>query len=736
MLFLLLSAVGSGPAVWLIRERRIRFAAMPLVGFAISASLLTSVGRLLPLDAVTWTVLLPLAALSLAAAVIGSRRKPSEGAARALAVPAAALLVGMAVALAPPLINGTQGPFALNVYDAWGYAATSSFLQHHKIGETVPPETVRTDVVTWNGSNGASGNSRIGVDSVNAAAATLFGIETGAALAPLLAVLFGLLPVVVWLLVSGLGGSPRATVLGAAFGLTPAMLSLVEDTALGNLAGEVLVAPILLLAALSLRRSITYAIAAGLLLGGLFAVYPEYLPPLALIALCGGIAFAVVEIRRGKTGDLLVLGISRAAVISTTAIATAPFASLRAFRYLSERTGDGPWAQGLPLRWIDEQNVGAWGFGVLHLYEMGGFSDLSLLRRAFAILFPVLLAAVVVYAVATQFRLLSVFVAVPIAISAALGLYAYKSFQEGRCEYCLWKSLTLMLPFLAAGLAFGLDRLWAGSGKDGRLFALRRSGAAAVAVMVLIALVYADFRLIRTTHRNGAFCPSEFAAIDDRLERLPSKSPLLIEGAGSMRKPTFMMNAIYSAARGQGRPILFDAGYPAIVYLVTIEAAPSYYSPDYSYVLTPFGDVKSDRRTLGIFGPVTLVQRAPIDIVVSHPDLAVESKGPRIPWVWRPFNLRIASDRAMDGAIVLTLSRPAGSTSTLSFELAGQPLEARANGNRLCLQVRLAKGETNIAATPVLDRPELHPSPTLRHDLGLADIRAEAGSCSTFVDFS
>lgn len=732
-LLLLFTAVGSGPAVWLIKERDIRLATMPILGFALTASFLTSLALVIPVATATWAILLPIAAISFALAVVGTVRRPADRRLdRTLWVPVAAIAVAMAIALTPPVARGTQGPFALNVYDAWGYAATSAFLEQHEIGEELPAGVVQTDVVTWNGANNANSNARIGVDAVNAATASLFRIDTGAALAPLLAALYGLVPLVVWLLVVGLGGSWRAGALGAAFGLTPAMLSLVDDTALGNLAGEVLAAPILLFLGRSIWKSWADAVVAGALLGGLLSVYPEFLPPLLIIAAAGGLVAAIARFRGRALRQWIVLAATRMAAALVSALAIAPNGSLRAFHYLSDRTGDGPWAQGLPLRYIDEQNVGAWGFGVLHLYEMGGFSDLSFIRQAFAMLFPVLLAGVVVFAIVKSPRVLGVFVAAPIVVTTALGLFAFESFQSGRCEYCLWKSLTLMLPFLAAGLAFGFDQLWAGVAKSDRWFGIRRLGAAGVVIVALVALGYSDFRLTRTTRSIGAFCPAPLRDLGDRLEQLPTPSPVLIEGAGSMPKPVFMLNAAYFTTRNNGRTVLFDAGFPAISYLVTTDAAPSYYSPEYSYVITPYTDVASNRTRLGSYGPFALERRGPIDVVVSYPEQATDNKNPHIPWVSKPFNLRIASTTTTDAAITFTIERPLGGRPTFLFRTAqGQQLEPIAQGlNRICINIDVYEGETGVVATPVVDPFIESRSGYIRKELGIAAIRAVPGRCA------
>ena len=389
-------------------------------------------------------------------------------------------------------------------------------------------------------------------------------------------------------------------------------------------------------------------------------------------------------------------------------------------------TGDGPWATGLPLRYIGVENVGSWAFGLYHLYDMSAISALPPARLAYAIYVPAILLIVVLVGIA-RLRAVGVFVAAPIIVAGALGIYAYQTFQNGRCEYCLWKALTFMIPFLAVGLAFGIERLWRGGGPRNTVY-LRRGFAASVAIVALFAVGNSDKRLVQTTRSVGAFCPCGLDELGQRLDRLPSRAPVLIEGVDSIPHPTFRLNAAYFAASGHKRTVLFDAGFPAIAYLVSPLAAPTYYSPDYEYVLTPFANVRSNRTPLGHYGPLLLERRAPIDVVVSAPAWVVADTAPRIPRGTAPFWLRVSSKKAMDAAITFALEKPAGNTSTITFKSGQRQLETIAtNRSKSCVNVHLEKGNTNIEATPVLDPLAVQPP----SQLGLAAIEAVPGRCGT-----
>jgi len=366
-----------------------------------------------------------------------------------------------------------------------------------------------------------------------------------------------------------------------------------------------------------------------------------------------------------------------------------------------------------------------------HIYEMSAISALPRLQLVFAVFFPIVLAVVVVFGIA-RLRVLGVFVAAPVLVAVTLGIFSYHRFQSGHCEYCEWKAFTFMIPFLAVGLAFGVEWIWRGHGPRSAVY-LQRVLAASIAILALAAIANADRNLIQATRSLGAFCPYQLRDLGKRLDRLPSKSPILIEGTGAMPLPFFMTPAAYFATRGHKEPVLFDAGTPpwGVDYLGLIsETAGSYYSPSYRYVLTSFEDVRSNRTPLGHYGPFLLAQRAPIDVVVSPNQWAVDNTAPRIPWVSTPFTLRVSSPRTEDASITFSLARPAGGGSTLTFASGPQRLEQISTSpSEVCVNVHLAKGSTDIVATPALD-PPIAPKPQqLTKELGLAAITAAPGPC-------
>ena len=674
--------------------------ASPVIGFAVAACLMTTSAWFIPLDIAAWAVLLPAAVASLAAAAV-LRRHRLQATAHEVALPFAAAVIGGALALLPALLHKTQGPFSLIIYDAWGYAATSLWLQHHVAASSLSG-VGHLDLTLSFGRLIAGGYERIGVDSVVAATASLFRVDTAAMIAPLLAALFALVPLSLWFVARALGASRRGAGAAALLALTPALLSMVEDTALANLGGVVLVpVALLFVARAETRGRLADVVLGGLLVGALLAVYPEFFPPFALVLGLGTVVLTLVRGPLGDVGRRFGHVVGRLALVALVAIAAAPYACYRAFSYLRFVSHPTGWDAGLPPRYFSVYDIGSWAFGILHLYELQYFATLSPVRLAFAISFPVLLIAVVVAGLYRRCVQGFVFVVAPVAVGVGAGLYAYRSYQGHHCQYCFWKALTEMLPFLLIGVAFGLDRLGlARLGRGRQVFVgLPIIG---VALLAFVVAARSDARLIRMTDSEASFYPEQLRALGPAIARLPEGSTILIEGTSTMARPPFMLPAVYYTLQGRGRHIVFDAVQPAPAYLGVGPYARRYYSAVYDYVVTPFTGVRSDRNVISRYGPFALERRAPIDVVVSATTWALPPHGPRIPSLSAPFDLRISSRRSGLAALTLTLGTRADG-GTVALASRGEELQTRVSpdGGTVCAEVRLRRGSTIVHATPL-----------------------------------
>ena len=388
-------AVGSGPAFVLARSAESRLLLAPALGLSIAASVLTTVSLVMPMHTAAWAVLVPVAVVSLIVAVWQLRRDRVI-AARGTAIAAAFVAAGLLLAAAPALDRGTVGPFGLGVYDAWGYVQADLWLQGHTLLDDPPADAGRWDLSLAYGHALTEDNTRIGVSVVNAAGASLFGQRPDETLFAFLAMLFALVPATVWIVARRLGAGPVGAALGACFGLSPALFTLVGDSALANLIAVVLAPLALLFAVLGLeRRNVRELVLAAILIAGLASVYPEFIPPLAL---SGALAVTVLTVpllrrtgpREGLRG--LLIGI---AVLAGVVVILAPLGAFRAYSYLSRIGGDSPLFAGLPPRFMTFENSGAWAFGVLHIYQLQRFDLLSQSKMVLAVVLPLALAVLV-----------------------------------------------------------------------------------------------------------------------------------------------------------------------------------------------------------------------------------------------------------------------------------------------------------------------------------------------------
>ena len=145
----------------------------------------------------------------------------------------------------------------------------------------------------------------------------------------------------------------------------------------------------------------------------------------------------------------------RVAAVAGIAVLVTPVAVFKALQYF-RALDDLGLSVDLP-RNIHLDTVGSWLFGLQNVYELARFDQLSAAKTAFAILLPIALAAVVVLGLARGPRRRLAVLGAPIAVSIGLAAFVYLRFES--CEYCMWKSATFALPFVAAGLAVGLQEL-------------------------------------------------------------------------------------------------------------------------------------------------------------------------------------------------------------------------------------------------------------------------------------
>ena len=691
----------------------------------------------MPMGVAAWVLLLPGAALSLAVALRKGRLRLRE--CDELTIPIVVAVIGLVLALLPGLLRNTEGPLGLGIYDALYYIQADAWLQDHTIREAAQPDASRYDITKAYG----AGSFELPASRCFGSRRrwrTFFRTSPDRTIYALLSVLLTLLPLTIWVSARALGVGLVAAALGAAFGLSPALLMLVPDSALGNLAGLVLAPPALFFGIRWLSSGQRADIApAAILVGGLFAVFPEFVPPLLAASAIGLFVHWVTCLRESRTRARLRTLATRLVLVAAATILIAPLPVYRAFRYL---IAIGAAVQGQPDRFLTFENGWAWAFGVLHLYQLPRFEVLSPLRTAVAVALPVALALLLGLGVARSGLRRGAFVAVPIGTAILLGFVAYYRYQGGHCEYCLWKSLTFLLPFVAIGLALGVQRAWGIPRRLGLGVPLRRA-AMIIAACGIAALIWSDRKLEQASYYTPAVISPELRQLA-KDSSLPIGSGLLVEDSDTSAVSVWTTPATYYLAQGidDVRLSFVSEGLAAAYLGIPAGTGAAYYSANYQYVLTPFGGVKSNRTVLERRGPYALLRRALIDVTPVNLGWSFDpnSRVSAIPWVSKPFQLWLSNlQHERSVALTIALDRPFHDASTLVFSERGQPLSAlmSSDGSRLCVDVDARKGLTIVDAAPQLATAatvppratESDPFPSPPKVLGLAEIQAVPGRC-------
>jgi hypothetical protein len=742
----LFTALGAAPVVLLGRRLRGRGALMPIVGLALAAILLTDASPLIPMRTAAWAVLLPAALLSV---LLALAVRLSSGSfnfdKRDFGAVAVLSLSGSFIALIPALRAKTPGPLALYVYDALQYLSVDAWLRDNTLEASVQQADTHNLALLYGHAtlHAGGGGWRLGADAVNTAASTLMQASASETQFALLAVFFGLGAAAAWFVVRSLGFSPFAASVSATFAFSAAFLVIVYDTQLGNIAG-LTIAPVTVACFFHCVRTGDKSIFAltSITLGGLLALYPEFLLPTlaaSLVAVLGAVI--------GDTRPLQPLSSVASRILTTflfvivLAVALAPVPAWRAANYLLAIVQGRQTNFGVP-RPIGVETFLPWVFGIAHLYELHDFEAVGSLAQAFALALAVAMAGAIVASSVGRRAAWVGFVATPIVVAFVIGVASGSYFSSGKCEYCQWKAWTFMLPFIGVGLGFVVN---AGQSLTNRhtlsLSSQRRARwvvrlcvAGALAVPVYI-LGSTDARLIATAKSSPARVGANLRHMVSSASRARGRAAgIWLDGSDADPAPTFYVPATYQLLNEAGiERISFDARNPiTVAYLGSPN--PDQYRPDYTLVFSPFAGLQSARPTLARAGNYVLQRRAEIDVGLAGEGIVLDPRdgAHAIPWVAAPFELWVSSPSRRSGSIIMSLQRPSGSDAWLKLVARSHPLRiVRISDDVLCADVEFGAGRTEIGVIPTFE--PLSRSEGIPKVLGIRSLRADRHPCSRNV---
>jgi hypothetical protein len=422
----------------------------------------------------------------------------------------------------------------------------------------------------------------------------------------------------------------------------------------------------------------------GLLVGSVMTVYPTFLP---VITIAFALAMAIHLARHRLASLRTVLTATAITVLAVVVFApvslakNVSYASAVSRGQLNKPADEAVWEEpvvfatfgkrvpapvlkdSFPIFLPPAETAPTWVLQSRQRYDLPPLEDTSLLDAAtLGILVP---ALVVVLAAAGVLRWRSwAFLLLGVLVSLGLSYYGY---QAQDCSYCGQRAL-LAIPSIVAVLA--CCGLVATAAWIRRRTAYKGAGVVAVvAGLILVGTAFVNDRALAVTLVDGGYVlRDEAREVFDAAE-----GEVLVEGAGAGNPYTsyFEENLLPLGVRdatGQ-RPLLDWKGLAIAIF-------PEQYppgrvaNPDYRFVFTRLGDIRTDRRVVVQRGPYAIEERlAPLDVtVVSGVVADIVQRDPRgSAWVTGPITLLVADLERAPAYVTLELTGPAAE----SLRLAG-----------------------------------------------------------------
>jgi len=646
MLFVL-SAIGAGPSRLLGArfDRTARLAMAPVLGLCLATCICTTALWFAPAGATPW--LLPTAmAVSVAAALYRRRtgrhrrgraaaeRPPEPAGDRRAKVTrrrhdswpvALAKLVLVVVAVSTPTLvllgeHHSVGPVAYQVPDAGGYVMQTDGMVHESIRQAVahsagPWSDLVHEYWDWY----AHTSLEMSADPVSANLDGLLGFgATDTQSAFMLAFYADIALGIVAVVHRMLRRPSWVAVFGASLAGGPFFLQLFFDGSEGAICGLALIAPLVVVASdLAERFSVADAVVAGILLAGLFGLYPLFLPPLVLAGALLVVIKAISRFRRSRTAASLLAPPGAALLVVAVAAILGSVQVVRGLRYLVTVHG---YLHGQPNYHLTAGTIPAW------LLQTRGFYDILSMTsgsKSFALLLLLLVVPVALGLTALtgwrEWRLAYGIWPITLACTAAVAAYeATFVVNAGRaCTYCMDRSLLPVSPMLVVMMSVGVASALA-------------TGAIVVRVIAaLVGLGGMTAASLALQQESVLFSNSFFLspAIGAALSHLPHRSGSIEVEAFDEAPPNPI--AEYMLTYAKVDEVAWDrASVPgdtnennSMLYVVpAMRPLPNQLlHTDYRYVLTRAPGIITGRRVIARDGAVALEERTSrLDVTLDY----------------------------------------------------------------------------------------------------------------------
>lgn len=727
----------------------------PAVGLALIVALMgtvAGVGSSGQLGAIALAVILAFAVMALSVCLSFRRKhaglRPSTPGLISVSL---AVIGPMTLFLAPFLAGRTLGPVALYANDPWyWYVPMENYLSDYEIGQVLDRGFLAAPLQI---SDLLHLGIRAGFDATIAALSGLTGLAPDQLFTPMLGAIVGTMGATVYYLARRSIGGHRWIAVGAAW-LTCTSVVLVPAF---EGSGPALIAytlfPVALYATwLGITRSSGYAAIglAALAVAGLASAYSEGIPALSL-AMVALLALALIGRQQPRGHDsegprqrpARVAIALRFGAIPALAFALSPIAMARAIDFLRGSAGI---VAGSPSWGVVADNVLPWVFGLRNLFESRRQALLA--PDKIAILYTLVVVGIALVGLGLvslkrQQRAWSLSGAIAI-VTISLWLYFSR-----HCDYCWYRSLAFLAPFLGLAAAGGVGALVQRARRShsagGRWLAWAGIG---VALVFVAAVGRTSIATTNTAAESQMMTSANTRGLRPFLNSRPRLAPVLVEGtdSGPWMTAWFWSNAATMLAADAGRLPVYDRSVGLFVNYGNVRRGVEInpYRSDYSEVVTPYGGIKGPRRLLFASEDVAVMQRGAID--VSPQMKGRWSYDPRepvakaVPHISGEFDLVVSGPPETEVAVALRMQGPAATTARFSATSpSGALLPNRTTTPRqgeldMCLLVPTGRRGTGRAilkpqqALPIAVPGYVQPDqelPVLPKDLNLVALQGE-----------
>lgn len=660
VMLITLLALGSGPASFL--GRRFDFAARvamaPVLGLCIGTAVFTTLIWFTAARHTYW--LLPILALvSVAVALrrgLATAADPSEelhgrrltSLVRRVRPRDALALAVVCVVVATPLSytlheRHSVGPTGFEVWDAFAFTAEAdgsvqdsfhsaehkanvfgqNFAQMYWAGTASQDQQI--DAVPLS----ANVNELIGLHSTDTQSLFLIVFLIAGALGAFAAVRYAV-PKPSW-------AAPLAGILFAG----PFFLQLLADGSQPSICGLGLILPIAVVGADALcERRITSLVLLALLASGLMALYPLFVPGVAIVAAITIVVAGAMAWWRGWLNrQRLLRAAGGVGIVIALSILFNFVSFLRDAHYWRQVLEGGYYLTGLPQYHLPYSVLPGWLLQTREFYFLTELGSTSPKQVLMGVILPIVFIAVIIFGL--RHRRAGLILLLLLVIYAAMGEYTN---AVHHCSYCTDRALLPIAPLSIGLLVLGIAALATAPSRW-----LRWAGVA-VAIIVVISIGQRT-RQERLRFADGSY----FLEAGNRalLSHLPSHTePVDLEAYGQdPHRAPGELELVYLLASEQnhGRVLVPSeyTDYAGLAYLTNSNPRNPQFDPNYRYVLTRLGGVETGRRIIARTSSLALEERAgPLDATlvsgVAVPQLRLDASG--LAWVEGPLHMLVVGD--------------------------------------------------------------------------------------------